>query len=174
MALGATFLIRAEARRNVKGKAPAVAARRRILVAGRERGRSREIKHIGDRFRKPQWKPVHASNDAGTGTSEAATCSCSTRAVRGDDVVQFASCIHASLASQHPISLDTLARDETNPNRQLYYLSITYIYIPAFTHVTHLSLIRVVTSTTVHHILCLVSCCGCLFVYAILCCSNCF
>jgi len=87
VALGATFLIRAETRRNVKGKAPAVVARRRILVAERERGRSREIKHIGDRFRKPQRKSARASSDVGTGSSKAATCSCSTRTVQGDDVV---------------------------------------------------------------------------------------
>ena len=87
VALGATFLIRAETRRNVKGKAPVVAARRRILVAERERGRSREIKHIGDRFRKPQRKSARASNDVGTGSSKAATCSCSTRTAMGDDVV---------------------------------------------------------------------------------------
>lgn len=85
--LGATFLIRAETRRNLKGKAPAVAARRRIVVAERERGRSREIKHIGDRFRKPQRKPTHAPNNVGAGTSKAATCSCSSRTVQGDDVV---------------------------------------------------------------------------------------
>jgi len=85
--LGATFLIRAETRRNLKGKAPAVAARRRILVAERERGHSWEIKHIGDRFRKPQRKSARAPNDVGTGTSKAATCSCSTRTVQGDDVV---------------------------------------------------------------------------------------
>jgi len=81
VALGATFLIRAEMRRNLKGKGPAVAARRRILVAERGRGRSQEIKHIGDRFREPQRKSAHALNDVGTGTSEAATCSCSTCAV---------------------------------------------------------------------------------------------
>jgi len=59
-ALSATFLVRAETRRNVKAKAPAVAARRRILVAERGRWRSREIKHIGDRFRtanrKGSWR----------------------------------------------------------------------------------------------------------------------
>ena len=88
VALGATFLIRAETRRNAGGKAPAVAARRRVLVAGRERERSREIKHIGDRFRrKPQRKSAHAPNNVGTGSSKAATCSCSTRTVQGDDVV---------------------------------------------------------------------------------------
>jgi len=87
LALGATFLIRAETRRNLKDKASAVAARRCILVAERERGRSREIKHIGDRFRKPRRKSACASNDVGTGTSKAATCSSPTRTVQGDDVV---------------------------------------------------------------------------------------
>lgn len=87
VALGATFLVRVETRRNLKGKAPVVAARRRILVAERERGRSREIKHIGDRFRKPQRKSARASNGVGAGTSKAATCSSSTCAVQSDDVV---------------------------------------------------------------------------------------
>lgn len=85
--LGATFLIRAETRRNLKGKALAVAARRRIVVAERERGRSREIKHIGDRFRKPQRKSAHAPSNVGMETSKAVTCSCSTPTVQGDDVV---------------------------------------------------------------------------------------
>ena len=40
--------------------------------------------------------------------------------------------------------------------------SSTHIH-PYFTHVTHGSLTRVVTSATVHHILCLVSCCTCFF-----------
>ena len=118
--------LRAETRRNVKGKAPAVAARRRILVAECERGHSREIKHIGDRFRKPQRKSARASNDVGTGTSKAATCSCSTRTVQGDDVVFI-----------YP--------SPTNP----FLLSL----------MSHIFLTRVVTSATVHHILCLVSCC---------------
>jgi hypothetical protein len=73
VALGATFLVRTEPPRVLKGKATAVSARRRILVAERERGRSRAVKHIGDRVRKPPRPsapaPNHLSAEASNGTA---------------------------------------------------------------------------------------------------------
>jgi len=87
VALGATFLIRTETRHNLKGKAPAATAvaRRRVLVAERERGRSRAIKHIGDRFRKPARTSAPVPNHVGAGTNE--TAACSTSAVQSDEAV---------------------------------------------------------------------------------------
>ena len=87
VALGATSLIRTETRHISKGKAPAAAAavRRRILIAERERGRSRTIKHIGDQVRKPARTSTRAANDVSTGTSESVTCS--TLAVQSDEAV---------------------------------------------------------------------------------------
>lgn len=87
VALSVTSLIRTETRRVSKGKAPAVPVRRRILVAERERGRSREIKHIGDRVRKPARTVTSAlvPNNAGAGTSK--TAPRSPLAVQGDGAV---------------------------------------------------------------------------------------
>jgi len=89
VALGATFLIRTETlpTGNLKGKAPAATAvaRRRVLVAERERGRSRAIKHIGDRFRKPARTSASVPDHVGAGTSE--TTACSTSAVQSDEAV---------------------------------------------------------------------------------------
>jgi hypothetical protein len=87
VALGATYLIRAETRHISKGKAPAAAAavRRHILAAERERGRSRTIKHIGDQVRKPVRKSTPVPSNVGRGTSE--TASCSSLAIQSDDTV---------------------------------------------------------------------------------------
>ncbi|KAH9959658.1 major facilitator superfamily domain-containing protein [Russula dissimulans] len=63
--LGTTFLVRTEPPHVWKGKAPAVAPRSRGVVPTvheRERGRSRAIKHIGDRIRKPARGSVPAPN----------------------------------------------------------------------------------------------------------------
>jgi hypothetical protein len=87
VALGTTYLIRTETRHISKGKAPAAAAavRRRILVAERERGRSRTIKHIGDQVRKPTRPSAPVPSNVVTGTSETSTCS--TLAVQSDEAV---------------------------------------------------------------------------------------
>ncbi|KAI0303849.1 major facilitator superfamily domain-containing protein [Multifurca ochricompacta] len=69
IALSATFFIRSEPPRGWKGKAP-VDASRRVLGPERERGRSRVVKHIGDRVRKPVGAPVPASRDASEEASE--------------------------------------------------------------------------------------------------------
>ncbi|SRR5258708_4774112 len=55
VAFGTTFFIRTETPHVRKGKAPVVAPRRHrsVLILERERGRSRTVKHIGDRLRKP-------------------------------------------------------------------------------------------------------------------------
>jgi len=79
MAFVATFFVRPEPRRIRKGKAPvAVAAgRRRVLVADFERGRSRVVKHIGDRVRTQARLHVPARDDISTWDSETtASCSC--------------------------------------------------------------------------------------------------
>jgi len=85
VALGATYLVRTEPPRVLKGKAPAVSTRRRVLVAERERGRSRAVKHIGDRLRKPPRPsapaPNHLSAEANNGTAS------SSRAGLGDEAV---------------------------------------------------------------------------------------
>jgi hypothetical protein len=55
VAFGTTFFIRTETPHVRKGRVPAVAPRRHrpVLILERERGRSRTVKHIGDRLRKP-------------------------------------------------------------------------------------------------------------------------
>lgn len=79
VALGTTFLIRTEPPHVWKGKAPAAMARRRVLIPERERGRSRTVKHIGDRLRKPAPNSVSAGASASTASSS--------RAGPGDDAV---------------------------------------------------------------------------------------
>jgi len=83
VALGTTFLVRTEPSHVWKGKAPAVVPRRRgviLAVPERERGRSRAIKHIGDRIRKPARGSASTPNsnpdhNAGARESESATAS---------------------------------------------------------------------------------------------------
>jgi hypothetical protein len=90
VAFGATFLVRNESPRRRKGKAPAVAvvtARRRVQAPERERGRSRAVKHIGDRVRKPASPLVPASNSVSTETSQSTTSSSGSSVGRSDDVV---------------------------------------------------------------------------------------
>jgi hypothetical protein len=70
VALGTTFLVRTEPPHVWKGKAPAAAARPRVLMPERERGRSRTIKHIGDRLRKP---PAPNNVSAGASASTASS-----------------------------------------------------------------------------------------------------
>lgn len=55
VAFGTTFFIRNAPPHVRKGKAPVAnaAPRRPVLIPERERGRSRTVKHIGDRLRKP-------------------------------------------------------------------------------------------------------------------------
>lgn len=79
VALGMTFLVRTEPPHVWKGKAPAAVARRRVLIPERERGRSRTVKHIGDRLRKPALN--NASAGAGVSTAS------SSRAGPGDEAV---------------------------------------------------------------------------------------
>jgi hypothetical protein len=87
IALGVTFLVRTEPPRRWKGKAPAVAARRRVRVPERERGRSRAVKHIGDRIRKPARSLVAAPDTVNAEASQS-TASCSGSSVGpSDDVV---------------------------------------------------------------------------------------
>ena len=79
VAFVATFFIRPEPQRVRKGKAPVVVAagRRRVLVTDFERGRSRVVKHIGDRVRKQARLHVPARDGTSTGPSETtASCSC--------------------------------------------------------------------------------------------------
>lgn len=85
VALGTTFLVRTKPPHVQKGKAPAVAIRRRVLVAERERGRSRAIKHIGDRVRKPARASPSALDNVRAGTSESTTGS--SRSGAGDEAV---------------------------------------------------------------------------------------
>ena len=84
MAFGTTFFVRTEPPLVWKGKAPAV-ARRQVLMPERERGRSRTIKHIGDRLRKPPSASASAPSDVGTGAS--ASMASSSRTGPGDEVV---------------------------------------------------------------------------------------
>lgn len=79
VAFAATFFVRPDPQRVSKGKARvAVAAgRRRVLVTEFERGRSRVVKHIGDRVRKQARLHVSARDDSSVGVSETTTsCSC--------------------------------------------------------------------------------------------------
>lgn len=84
VAFVATFFVRLEPQRDRKGKAVAV-GRRRVLVADFERGRSRMVKHIGDRVRTEARLHVPSRDDVSAGGSET-TASCS-RPDPSDDVV---------------------------------------------------------------------------------------
>ena len=81
VALSTTYFIRTEPppQHARKGKAPAAAAapRRRpvLLIPERERGRSRTVKHIGDRLRKP---PLAANTPTSNGVSVGSSASAST------------------------------------------------------------------------------------------------
>ena len=88
VAFTATFFVRPEPQRANKGKAPAVVApgRRRVLVADLERGRSRVVKHIGDRVRTPVRLHVPARDDISAAGSRETTASCSYPDL-SDDVV---------------------------------------------------------------------------------------
>jgi len=72
VAFGTTFFI-SEIPHVRKGKAPTAVAppRRPVLIPERERGRSRTVKHIGDRLRKPPLTcpPAPATNDVSVGPS---------------------------------------------------------------------------------------------------------
>lgn len=86
VAFTATFFVRPEPHRAKKGKVPVavVPGRRRVLVADFERGRSRVVKHIGDRVRTQARLHVPARDDTSAGGSEiTASCSCGP----SDDVV---------------------------------------------------------------------------------------
>jgi hypothetical protein len=85
MALGTTFLVRTEPPHVWKGKAPAAVARSRVLMPERERGRSRTIKHIGDRLRKPPRAGVPAPDNVSAGAS--ASTASSSRVGPGDEAV---------------------------------------------------------------------------------------
>jgi hypothetical protein len=86
VALSATFLIRTEPPRRWKGKAPAVAVatRRRVRAAERERGRSRVVKHIGDRTRKPA-RPLVPTPDSVSAAASQSTASCSSSSLGSSD-----------------------------------------------------------------------------------------
>ena len=72
VALCTTFFVRNEPPQVWKGKAPAAAARRRLLMPERERGRSRTVKHIGDQLRKPTSNNVGAGASTSTASSSRA------------------------------------------------------------------------------------------------------
>ena len=84
LAFGTTFFVRTEPPLVWKGKAPAV-PRRQALMPERERGRSRTIKHIGDRLRKPPSTSGSVPSDVGTGAS--ASMASSSRTGPGDEAV---------------------------------------------------------------------------------------
>ncbi|KAH9972761.1 major facilitator superfamily domain-containing protein [Lactifluus volemus] len=86
VALSATFLIRTEPPRRWKGKAPAVAVatRRRVRAAERDRGRSRVVKHIGDRTRKPA-RPLVPTPDSVSAAASQSTASCSSSSLGSSD-----------------------------------------------------------------------------------------
>ena len=77
VAFGTTSFIRTEPLHVRKGKAPAVAPRRPMLIPERERGRSRTVKHIGDRLRKPALANTPTPNTMSVGPSaSSASSSC--------------------------------------------------------------------------------------------------
>jgi len=79
VAFTATFFVRPEHQLTKKGKAPVVVAtgRRRVPVGDFERGRSRVIKHIGDRVRAQTRLHVPARDDYSVEDSETSpSCSC--------------------------------------------------------------------------------------------------
>jgi hypothetical protein len=85
VAFGTMSFIRTEPPHVRKGKAPAAAPRRPVLIPERERGRSRTVKHIGDRLRKPPLANTPTPNNVSVGPS-ASTASCS-RVGLGDEAV---------------------------------------------------------------------------------------
>lgn len=88
VAFSATFFVRPEPEHAKKGKAPVVVAkaRRRVVVADFERGRSRVVKHIGDRGRTQTRLHVPARDDISAVSGET-TPSCSYPRPSDDDVV---------------------------------------------------------------------------------------
>jgi len=60
------------------------------------------------------------------------------------------------LASQHPIFIRHVGVGRDELKSITLFINPSPTHTPAFTHVTHLSLTRVVTSATVYHSLCLV------------------
>ena len=79
VAFVATVFVRPEHPRDTKGKAPVViaAGRCRVPVTDFERGRSRVVKHIGDRVRTPARLHGPARDYTSTWDSETtASCSC--------------------------------------------------------------------------------------------------
>jgi hypothetical protein len=83
VAFGITYFIRTEPPPQVrKGKAPAAAAPRCprrpvLLIPEWERGRSRTVKHIGDRPRKPPLANTATANNVSVGPSASTTASSS-------------------------------------------------------------------------------------------------
>ena len=69
VAFGTTFFIRTAPPQARKGKTPAIVPRRPVLIPERERGRSRTVKHIGDRLRKPPLANTAPPNNMGVGPS---------------------------------------------------------------------------------------------------------
>jgi hypothetical protein len=79
VAFGTTFFIRNAPPHVRKGKAPAASAapRRPVLIPQRERGRSRTVKHIGDRLRNPPHANTATLNNVNVGPSAStASSSC--------------------------------------------------------------------------------------------------
>ena len=88
VAFTATFFVRPEPQRVKKGKAPVVVTtgRRRVLVPEFERGRSRVVKHIGDRGRTQTRLHVPARDEISAESGEI-TPSCSCPGPSYEDVV---------------------------------------------------------------------------------------
>jgi hypothetical protein len=94
VAFGTTYFIRTEPPPQVrKGKAPTVVAPRGprrpvLLIPERERGRSRTVKHIGDRLRKPPLTNAPTPYNVSVGPSASTTASSSRAALGlGDEPV---------------------------------------------------------------------------------------
>ncbi|KAF8501486.1 MFS general substrate transporter [Russula emetica] len=85
VAFGTTYFIRTELPHVRKGKAPAAVPRRPVLIPERERGRSRTVKHIGDRLRKPPLANTPTPNNVSVGPSASTTSS--SRVCLGDEAV---------------------------------------------------------------------------------------
>lgn len=85
VAFGITFFIRTAPPHVRKGKVPVTVPRRPVLIPERERGRSRTVKHIGDRLRKPPLANTATPNNVGVGPSTSTTSS--SRVGQGDEAV---------------------------------------------------------------------------------------
>jgi hypothetical protein len=85
VAYATTSFIRTEPPHVRKVKAPAAAPRRPVLIPERERGRSRTVKHIGDRLRKPPLANTPTPNNVSVGPS--ASTASSSRVGLGDEAV---------------------------------------------------------------------------------------